>query len=114
MVSVWAPDHNSRSVISAAIDVALKNNIIITIPVDGSDAKITYNRTNVLDQKQDVTVYRRDLVYEIDYATVETFPGTIVTSSNIAFQGSEYEPVTNPPTPPYSSPSSPPTTNFIS
>ena len=89
-ISIWAPDHNSRSVISAAIDLALKENIIITIPVDNSQAKIVYSRTNVMDTKQDVTLYRRDLIFEVDYATVEEFPGYVITSMDITLAAGEY------------------------
>jgi hypothetical protein len=87
MVSVWAPDHNSRSVIAKAIDAALKQSIVVTLP-DSSDAKIVYNRTNQTDEGQNVTAYRRDLVYEVEYATLQTFPGTTVTSvqTTLSFQ----------------------------
>ena len=112
MVTVWAPDHASRSVISSAVDIALKHNIVVTLP-DGSDARIVYNRTSVDDKQQNATIYRRDLVYEVDYATVEDIPGVTITSSNISLQGGEYEPVTTPLMPPYGSPA-PPITNIIS
>jgi hypothetical protein len=97
MVTVWAPDHNTRSVLAKAIDAALKSQIVVTMP-DSSDAKIVYARTNVSDETQNVTAYRRDLIYEVDYATLETFPGTTITSvqTKITASGDPTGPVTPP------------------
>lgn len=81
MVTVWAPNRIVRSKLSAAIDVALKSNIRITLP-DTSQAIVCYSRTNTSDDKQAATIYRRDLIYDIEYATVEEFPGYVVTSVN--------------------------------
>lgn len=89
MVSVWAPDHNTRSVLASAIDVALKSNIVVTLP-DTSQAKIVYQRTNISDEQENVTIYRRDLIYEVEFATLETFPGTTITSVSFSFSAYEY------------------------
>jgi hypothetical protein len=95
MVSIWAPDPNSRSVLAAAIDVALKENIVVTLP-DTSQAKIVYQRTNISDEQENVTIYRRDLVYDVEYATLETFPGTTITSVTTTLNAFEYGPSPNP------------------
>lgn len=89
-VTVWAPNPQSRSVIASAVDIALKRNIVVALP-DGSDAKIVFSRTTIDDRNQNPTIYRRDLVYEVDYATVDTFPGTTITSSDITLAASEYD-----------------------
>ena len=78
-VTVWAPDHATRTALSKPIDVAIKTNIVVTMP-DTTEAKIIYLRTNVIDDNQNVTVYRRDLVYDVEYATLEEFPGFTITS----------------------------------
>jgi hypothetical protein len=79
MVTVWAPDHTTRSTLAKAIDVVLKESITVTMP-DGSDAKIVYSRTNQTDEGQNVTAYRRDLIYDVEYATLQTYPGVSITS----------------------------------
>lgn len=81
MVSVWSPNHRARNLLASAIDIALKSNIKITLP-DTSQAIVCYNRTNFIDDKQMATIYRRDLIYDIEYATVQQFPGYVITTVN--------------------------------
>lgn len=81
MVTVWAPTRLTRSALASAIDVALKKTVKVTMP-DTSQALLIYNRTNVSDENQSATIYRRDLIYDVEYATLETFPGYVVTSVN--------------------------------
>lgn len=83
MVSIWAPTHDSRATLSAAIDNALKQNVILTM-ADTSQALLVYNRTHLHDEKQASTIYRRDLIFDVEYATVEQFPGYVVTSAEVA------------------------------
>jgi hypothetical protein len=80
MITVWAPKHDQRSTIAAAIDNALKQTNRITLP-DTSQAIVVYSRTNVIDEQQTQTVYRRDLIFDVEYATVEQFDGYVVTST---------------------------------
>jgi len=81
MVSVWSPNYRARTLLAAAIDVALKAKIVATMP-DTSQALIVYNRTNVTDDRQMTTIYRRDLIYDVEYATVQQFPGYVITTVN--------------------------------
>jgi hypothetical protein len=45
---------------------------------------VIYSRTNVIDDQTAATVYRRDLIYNVEYATVEEFTGYVVTSTNVS------------------------------
>lgn len=81
MVTVWAPNHTVRATLASAIDVALKSKITITLP-DTSQAVVIYSRTNVIDDKQVATIYRRDLIYDVEYATVQQFAGFVITTVN--------------------------------
>jgi hypothetical protein len=83
MVTVWAPNHRARTLLAAAIDNFLKLTITATMP-DTSQAIVCYNRTNVIDDKQVATIYRRDLIYDVEYATVFQFPGYVITTANIS------------------------------
>jgi hypothetical protein len=80
MVTVWAPTHSVRSALAAAIDNALKQTTKVAMP-DTSQALVIYSRTNVLDEQQSQTIYRRDLVYDVEYATVEQFTGYVITAT---------------------------------
>lgn len=84
MITVWAPDHVSRTKIAAAIDILIKKRLVVTMP-DTSMALICYNRTNITDEHEPVACYRRDLIVLADYATVELFPGTVITSVTTEF-----------------------------
>ena len=79
MVSVWAPAQAVRSALAKAIDNVIKQNIKVAMP-DTSQAVIIYSRTNVSDEQQSATIYRRDLIYAVEYATVEQFPGYVITT----------------------------------
>jgi hypothetical protein len=79
MITVWAPNRVARNAIAAAIDETIKQNNKITLP-DTSQALVIYDRTMVSDQEQASNIYRRDLIYNVDYATLQTFPGYVVTS----------------------------------
>lgn len=81
MISVWSPNHRARTTLAAAIDNLLKQRNVITLS-DTSQAVITYNRTNVIDDHQVATIYRRDLIYDVEYATLFLFPGFVVTTVN--------------------------------
>jgi hypothetical protein len=90
IVTVWAPDHTSRTLIAAAIDILIKRHITVTMP-DTSMAKICFNRTNLTDEHEPVACYRRDLIIEAEYATLDLFPGTVITS--VTTQISPLDPV---------------------
>lgn len=88
MVTVWAPDPGTRSTLAAAIDNSIKQTLVVTLP-DTSDALIRYLYTSVTDDAQNVTVYRRDLVYEVEFATLETFAATEITAVTTVISGGE-------------------------
>lgn len=91
MITIWAPTHATRSIVAAAIDVYLKNNIRATM-TDTSQALFTYDRTNVTDEQQVATIYRRDLIYCAEYATVFQTPGVPITSVTTTIQASSTNP----------------------
>jgi hypothetical protein len=97
MVTVWAPDHVTRTTLAAAIDVLVKATLISSLP-DTSQVKLTYSRTNVSDEMQAQIIYRRDLVYEAEYATLQQFPGYVITSAQFQIQGGNWYMPTVPPT----------------
>ena len=82
MISVWAPNHIIRTALGAAIDNVIKRSLIVTMP-DTSEAKIVYSHTNVSDSLEATTIYRRDLIFDVEYATVWEFPGYVITTVDV-------------------------------
>lgn len=68
-VTLWCGDPASRDVVSAAVDLALGALDFMTLP-DGSSARLRFETTSSTDRQEEADLYRRDLVYSVDYATV--------------------------------------------
>lgn len=68
-VTLWCGDPASRDVASAAVDLALGQLDFITLP-DGSSARVRFESTASSDRQEEADLYRRDLVYSVEYATV--------------------------------------------
>jgi hypothetical protein len=85
MVCVWAPSDAIRTAAAILADVALKEHIKITMP-DTSQCILRYQRTQSTDQQEKAMIYRRDLIYEAEYATVEQFPAYEITSTQVSIQ----------------------------
>lgn len=90
MTTIWAASPAERTTLGAAIDLKFKQNLRITFP-DTSQAILTFDRVNEIDDHQTKALYRRDLIYAVEYATVETFDAyevtsvsTITTASDVA------------------------------
>ncbi|WP_316227830.1 hypothetical protein [Bradyrhizobium sp. SZCCHNR3015] len=82
-ITVWAPTPTMRNALAAAIDVAIKSKNRVTMP-DTSQALVVYSRTNTVDEQQAATIYRRDLIFNVDYATIEQFPAYTITSTQVS------------------------------
>ncbi len=68
LISCWCPDPGSRDGVAAAIDAALSSVGFIALG-DGSSGRLRYVGTTEFDQSQDAALYRRDLIYSVDYLT---------------------------------------------
>lgn len=82
MVTVWASTPAVRTVLAAAADIALKQNNHLAMP-DTTPAELCYERTNVVDNWETLTLYRRDLIYCAEYNTLAEVPGYEVTSTTV-------------------------------
>jgi len=67
----WCPTPLLRDAVAAAIDTSLAAMRFIALP-DGSAARLIFSGNAVLDQSQDAILYRRDLIYTVEYATTVT------------------------------------------
>lgn len=79
-VSVWAPDEATRSVISAAIRSALSKISFLVMP-DGFGAHVVYAGDQLSDSGQKVRIYRRDIFYEIEYATTDQETAVVIVAA---------------------------------
>lgn len=69
-ITCWCPDFATRDAIGSAIDLALAQLPFIDL-ADGTQARLTYASDMVIDRAEDTGLYRRDLVYTAEYATVQ-------------------------------------------
>lgn len=69
VIGCWCPDPSLRDLVAGTIDVALSTMPFLGL-VDGSSGRVLYKDTSQYDQAQNALLYRRDLVYAIEYPTV--------------------------------------------
>ena len=58
----------TRDAAGAAVDAALAALTFIELP-DGTQGRLRFVSSTLLDESQNVALYRRDLVYSVEYAT---------------------------------------------
>lgn len=82
-ITVWADTPDHRSATASAIDSALSAMNFIVFP-DGSQGRLVYVASHIDDMTQKANVFRRDLLYSVDFATTVTASATevIVTEEN--------------------------------
>ena len=78
----WCPTPASRDSLAAAVDVAFKavSGRRIVIPIDSTYAKIIYRGTLMMDELEKTNIYRRDLMYEVEYFTTLQSTGNTITN----------------------------------
>jgi hypothetical protein len=64
----WCPTPLLRDAAVGAVDCSLATMRFITMP-DGTAARLIFSSSTLLDQSQDAILYRRDLIYTVEYAT---------------------------------------------
>ena len=67
-VICWCPDPQSRDLAASAIDSAMAAFDFIGLP-DGTAGRLRFIASIESDRAQDAALYRRDLIYTMDYAT---------------------------------------------
>lgn len=67
-ISFWCPDPGSRDAVAGAVDGALSALDFIALP-DSTAGRLRFVASSAFDQGEDARLYRRDLVYDVDYAT---------------------------------------------
>lgn len=67
-ITAWCPTPSMRDAACEAIDVAFAATPFLLLP-DGSSARLRFAATTTFDQRQDAALYRRDLLYTVEYTT---------------------------------------------
>lgn len=70
-ITCWCPTPATRDVSASTIDLLLAGFQFIEL-ADGSQGRLQYRGTLVFDQSQDALLYRRDLLYDVEYPTTIT------------------------------------------
>ena len=68
-LSFWCPTPAVRDHVVALADLSLAAQSFIDLP-DGSSARLRYVRSETIDRASDATLFRRDLIYDVEYATM--------------------------------------------
>ena len=76
-ITVWANSPDNRTATAAAIDSALSGMERIALP-DQTLARLIYKAAHENDGMQQSNLYRRDLLYSVEYATTQTAGATEV------------------------------------
>ena len=67
-LTAWCPTPELRDSTCAILDVAFATTPFLTL-ADGSAARLQFMSTTSFDERQDALLYRRDMLYMIEYAT---------------------------------------------
>lgn len=69
-ISIWAPTPAARDSIAKAVDPALAATERFTLP-DQTSARLIYKGSPMTDMLEKARIYRRDLLYSVEYATTQ-------------------------------------------
>ena len=67
-VSCWCPDPATRDAVGSAIDAALSGVDFLGL-ADGTSGRLLAVSSSVSDRWEDAALYRRELIYSVEYAT---------------------------------------------
>lgn len=85
-VTIWAPAPGLRECIGSAIEMALSEQCHIDLN-DGAPAQLLYTRQFDSDRSENWHVYRRDLIFSVNYATTQTIAAPEVMNTVVILNG---------------------------
>ncbi len=74
-ITAWCPTPTSRDVAAATVDATFAATPFLTVtaaaaPTDSAACRLRYVSTTTFDQSQDAALYRRDLLYSVEFPTL--------------------------------------------
>ncbi len=85
-ITVWASHHDQRDRVAAAVDTALAALCRLKLP-GGATGTLRYCGSIQHDEWQKQRIYRRDLFYEVDYATTQIQETATITVPQLRVSG---------------------------
>lgn len=87
-ISVWAPKPSIRDPLASAIDVALNDSSRLMMP-DGIPAVLRYRSSVQHDDFQKTGIFRRDIMYAVEYCVTAVIPTTqiVIDQLNVQLPG---------------------------
>jgi hypothetical protein len=82
-ITCWCSTPSIRDAVASAIDAAIDQLSFLKL-TDGTQARVAYRNTASYDQAQNALLYRRDLIYSAEYATV-----TVIQQPSMLFGASD-------------------------
>ena len=83
-VTIWCPSPVLRDLVCSTIDQKLSDSKWLSLP-DGTGGFIRYSASKVFDQSQNANLYRRDIIYSIEYPTITTLTLPSMIFGNLKF-----------------------------
>jgi hypothetical protein len=71
-IACWCPTPLVRDAVASAVDMGVYQLSFLTLS-DQTQSRITYKNTASYDQAQNALLYRRDLIYTVEYSSIMTF-----------------------------------------
>lgn len=96
-VTIWAPDPTKRTTVAKAIDAAMRQQYRITL-ADDTVAHVSYRGSPITDMLSKQRLFRRDLLYGVEYATTITQVAQVIAGAvlNATPQQTTGTPITQP------------------
>lgn len=99
-ITVWADTPAHRDAVAQPVDLVLATTKFLTMP-DGFAARLIYKNSPISDSLQKTRLFRRDLIYLVEYATTQTETETQITQDQLgvaATRDGATQPIQNPTT----------------
>lgn len=81
-ITIWANSPANRALVGATIDPILRDTVRVAMP-DGTWATMLYHGTREDDMPQKAALFRRDLLYAVEYATTVSETGMQITQTQL-------------------------------
>jgi hypothetical protein len=85
-ISVWAPNPLARDLTCSFVSAGLVTTAFLTL-ADGTGGRLRYRSTASIDEDQGSSIYRRDLVYSVEYATTVLVQSPTVLFGDLGWNG---------------------------
>ncbi len=83
-ITVWADTPAHRDVTAQAVDSSLSGTERLTL-LDQTQARLLYQSSHQIDAMQKANLYRRDILYSVEYGTTQTATATTVIAGEESF-----------------------------